>query len=142
MLASREMSTSLLRGSVRNLRFQRFALRVMDGLDKGKEHICNSAAEISVGTAESNTLVLTDPTVSRYHFVLNVDSQGVQLRDLGSTNGTTLGGFRVGSAYLKAGAVLTVGMTRIRYDELAEQLDEQLSEDEFFGRALGRSVAM
>jgi DNA-binding NtrC family response regulator len=142
MLASREMSTSLLRGSVKNMRFQRFALRVLDGLDKGKEHICNSAAEVSVGTAESNSLVLTDPTVSRYHFVLNVDSQGIQLRDLGSTNGTTLGTFRVGVAYLKPGAVLTVGMTRIRYDELAEQLDEPLSDDEFFGRALGRSVAM
>ncbi|HUS33630.1 MAG TPA: FHA domain-containing protein, partial [Kofleriaceae bacterium] len=136
------MSTSLLRGSVKELRFQRFALRVLDGLDKGKEHVCTSAAEVSVGTAESNALVLSDPTVSRYHFVLQVDPQGVQLRDLGSTNGTTLGGFRVGSAYLKSGAVLTVGMTRIRYDEMSEQLDEPLSDDEFFGRALGRSVAM
>ena len=117
------MSTSLLRGSVKELRFHRFALRVLDGLDKGKEHVCNSAADVSVGTAESNQLVLTDPTVSRYHFVLHVDPTGVQLRDLGSTNGTTLGTYRVGSAYLKSGAVLTVGMTRIRYDELAEQLD-------------------
>jgi DNA-binding NtrC family response regulator len=136
------MSTSLLRGSVKELRFHRFALRVVDGLDKGKEHVSSSAADVSVGTAESNQLVLTDPTVSRYHFVLHVDPQGVQLRDLGSTNGTTLGTYRVGSAYLKSGAVLTVGMTRIRYDELAEQLDEPLSDEEFFGRALGRSVAM
>ena len=142
MLASSRMSTSLLRGSVKELRFQRFALRVIDGLDKGKEHICNSAAEVSVGTAASNELVLTDPTVSRYHFVLHVGPQGVELRDLGSTNGTTLGNFRVGSAFLKAGAVITVGMTRMRYDELAEQLDEPLSDDTFFGRALGRSVAM
>jgi len=142
MLASSRMSTSLLRGAVKELRFQRFALRVLDGLDKGKEHVCNSAAEVSVGTAESNALVLADPTVSRYHFVLHVGPQGVELRDLGSTNGTTVGNYRVGSAFLKPGAVITVGMTRIRYDELAEQLDEPLSDDEFFGRALGRSVAM
>jgi DNA-binding NtrC family response regulator len=136
------MSTSLLRGNVKELRFQRFALRVIDGPDKGKEHVCASAAEVSVGTADSNSLVLTDPTVSRFHFVLQVGPQGVQLRDLESTNGTTLGGFRVGSAYLKHGAVITLGMTRLRYDELGEQLDEPLSDSEFFGRALGRSVAM
>ena len=71
------MSTSLLRGSVKDFRFHRFALRVLDGMDKGKEYICTSAAEVSVGTAESNTLVLTDPTVSGFHFVVTVDPQGV-----------------------------------------------------------------
>ena len=76
------MGTSLLRGSVREFRFHRFVLRVVDGLDKGREHVCTSAAEISVGTAESNTLVLTDPTVSGHHFVLQVSPQGVLLRDL------------------------------------------------------------
>jgi transcriptional regulator with PAS, ATPase and Fis domain len=136
------MTTSLLRGSVKEFRFHRFVLRVIDGIDKGREHICSSAAEVSVGTAESNALVLSDPTVSRYHFVLQVGPQGVQLRDLDSTNGTTLGGFRVGTAYLTSGAMITVGMTKLRYDELAEQLDEPLSESDHFGRALGKSVAM
>jgi len=136
------VSTSLLRGSVKDFRFHRFALRVIDGLDKGKEYVCSSAAEVSVGTGESNSLVLTDPTVSRYHFVLQVGPQGVQLRDLDSTNGTMLGAFRLGIAFLNSGAIITLGMTRLRYDELAEQLDESLSEDDFFGRALGRSVAM
>ena len=136
------VSTSLLRGSVKDFRFHRFALRVVDGLDKGKEYVCTSAAEVTVGTAASSSLVLTDPTISRYHFLLQVGPQGVQLRDLDSTNGTMLGGFRVGSAYLNSGAIITLGMTRLRYDELAEQLDEPLSDDDFFGRALGRSVAM
>jgi transcriptional regulator with GAF, ATPase, and Fis domain len=136
------MGTSLLRGSVREFRFHRFVLRIVEGLDKGREHVCSSAAEISVGTAESNTLVLTDPTVSGHHFVLQVSPQGVLLRDLDSTNGTMIGTLRVGTAYLAAGAIISLGMTRIRYDELAEQLDEPLSEDDYFGRAIGRSVAM
>ena len=136
------MSTSLLRGSVKQFRFQRFALRVTEGLDKGKEHVSSSADEVSVGTAESNSLVLTDPTISRYHFVLQVSPQGVMLRDLDSTNGTTLGGFRVGTAYLKPGAIISLGMTKLRYDELGEQLDEPLSDNDFFGRALGKSIAM
>src|ERR1051326_5468759 len=123
------VSTSLLRGSVKELRFHRFVLRVVDGPDKGKEYTCASAAEVSVGTAASNSLVLTDPTVSGYHFVLHVLPEGVQLRDLDSTNGTMLGAFRIGSAYVTSGATITLGMTKIRYDELAEQLGAPLSED-------------
>ncbi len=136
------VTTSLLRGNVKQFRFQRFALRVVDGPDKGKDFTCTSAAEVTVGTAASNSLVLTDPTVSGYHFVLQVGPQGVLLRDLDSTNGTMLGAFRVGSAYVTSGAVITIGMTKLRYDELAAQLDEPLSDDDYFGRALGRSIAM
>jgi DNA-binding NtrC family response regulator len=136
------VSTSLLRGSVKEFRFHRYVLRVIDGMDKGREHVATSADEVSVGTAESNVLCLTDPTVSRYHFVLQVSPQGVLLRDLGSTNGTQLGNFRVESAYLAHGAVMSLGMTKLRYEEMTEQLHEPLSEDDFFGRAFGRSVAM
>jgi DNA-binding NtrC family response regulator len=74
--------------------------------------------------------------------VLQVSPQGVLLRDLDSTNGTTVAGFRVGTAYLQSGAVIAIGMTKLRYDELGEQLDEPLSDDDAFGRAIGRSVAM
>ena len=141
-MASVSTSTSLLRGSTKEFRFHRYVLRVIDGMDKGKEYVADSAAEVSVGTAPSNTLVLVDPTVSRCHFVLQVNPQGVVLRDLGSTNGTQLGSFRVDSAYLAHGAVISLGMTRIRYEQMTEQLDEPLSNEDFYGRALGRSVAM
>jgi DNA-binding NtrC family response regulator len=136
------MGTSLLPGKVREFRFHRFALRVIEGPDKGREHVSSSASELSVGTAESNTLVLTDPTVSRHHVALQVGPDGVLLRDLDSTNGTNVGGVRVGSAYLKSGVTIGVGITKLRYDELAEQLHEPISEDDHFGRALGRSLAM
>ncbi len=136
------MGTSLLPRNVREFRFHRFALRVIEGPDKGREHVSSSASELAVGTAESNTLVLTDPTVSRHHFVLQVGPDGVLLRDLDSTNGTQVSGLRVGSAYLKSGVTIGVGITKLRYDELAEQLQEPISEDDHFGRALGRSLAM
>ncbi len=136
------MGTSLLPGKVKEFRFHRFALRVIEGPDKGREHISSSASELTVGTAESNTLVLTDPTISRHHFVLQVGPDGVLLRDLDSTNGTMVAGLRVNGAYLKSGVVISAGITKLRYDELAEQLRESISEDDHFGRALGRSVAM
>jgi DNA-binding NtrC family response regulator len=115
---------------------------VIDGVDKGREHVSTSGAEVSVGSAPSNTLVLTDPTVSRHHFVLQIGPDGVVVRDLDSTNGTAVAGYRVGSAYLKPGATITVGLTTLRFDELADEIREPLSEVDYFGRAIGRSVAM
>ncbi|HUJ63085.1 MAG TPA: FHA domain-containing protein, partial [Kofleriaceae bacterium] len=136
------MGTSLLPGKVKEFRFHRYALRVVEGPDKGREHVSSSAAELSVGTADSNGLVLTDPTVSRHHFVLQVSPEGVLLRDLDSTNGTQVAGLRVHGAYLKSGVTIHLGITKLRYDELPEQLQESVSEDDHFGRALGRSLAM
>ena len=133
--------TTLLPGDVRELRVRRFALRVIDGPDKGGECL-SSGPELAVGSAASNDLVLTDPTVSRHHFVLQVGPDGVILRDLDSTNGTTLAGYRVGSAHLKPGAILGLGLTTLRLDDLAEEIREPLSELAQFGRAIGRSIGM
>jgi transcriptional regulator with GAF, ATPase, and Fis domain len=134
--------TSLLRGNVRELRFRKFVLRVIEGIDRGREFASATGGEVSVGLAENNSLVLTDPTVSRYHFVIQVSPDGVVLRDLDSTNGTTVGGYRVGSAYLKEGATIGLGMTTLRYDEVAGEIREPLGDAEAFGRAIGRSYAM
>jgi transcriptional regulator with GAF, ATPase, and Fis domain len=142
MADSSGFRTSLLPGNVRELRFRRFVLRVIDGIDRGREYASESGGEVSVGSAENNTLALTDPTVSRYHFVIQVNPDSVVLRDLDSTNGTTVGGYRVGSAYLKAGATIGLGMTTLRYDEVAGEIREPLSDAEAFGRAIGRSYAM
>ena len=48
----------------------------------------------SVGSHPSNDLVIDDRKVSRFHFELEVSSEGVWLRDLGSRNGTTVDSVR------------------------------------------------
>nr|HEX4319093.1 sigma 54-interacting transcriptional regulator [Kofleriaceae bacterium] len=134
--------TTVLPGAVRELRLRRFTLRVTEGIDRGKEFASTDGRDVTVGSAENNTLALADPTVSRYHFVLQVGPDGIVMRDLDSTNGTTVAGFRVGTAWLKPGATIGLGMTTIRYDELAGDIREPLSDIEQFGRAIGRSYAM
>ncbi len=128
-------------GRVSEFRFRRFRLRVVDGKDRGKEQI-SSGSELSVGTAAGNHLVLTDPTVSRHHAVIEAKPQGFLLRDLDSTNGSTLAGYRVGWAYLKPGAVIGAGGTLLRFDVLEEEASEPVSPEERFGRVTGRSLAM
>jgi CRP-like cAMP-binding protein len=48
-------------------------------------------SQLRIGRADDNDLVLADPTVSRYHAVIRWDKQGVELEDLGSVNGVSIG---------------------------------------------------
>jgi DNA-binding NtrC family response regulator len=114
---------------------------VTDGPDRGAERVCDGA-ELAVGTARANHLVLTDPAVSRHHFVLAVTPLGVHLRDLGSTNGTFLAGHRLEAAYVKSGSVIVVGVSTLRFDSLEEEIREPLSAEDRVGAAIGSSVAM
>ena len=102
----------------------------------------DQAGEISCGSAAGNHLVLNDPTVSRYHFVIAATPRGAHLRDAGSTNGVLISGNRIESAYLESGATLQLGLTTLRFEHGDAQVEEPLSSDDRFGRALGRSVAM
>jgi len=85
---------------------------------------------------------LHDPSVSRHHCVLEVGAEGVLLRDLGSTNGTTLGGSRIITAFASPGAVIGVGQSLLSFERTHRHLEEPLSDEPQFGEVLGQSVAM
>ena len=125
----------------RELRFPRFRLTVIDGPDRERVHD-GGAAEVSIGTAPANALVLSDPAVSRHHLAILPAPRGVLVRDLGSTNGTTINGVAIERAYLAPGAVIGVGATRIRFEAQGGEDRAPLSADPRWGRALGASEAM
>jgi DNA-binding NtrC family response regulator len=77
-------------------------------------------AEIRVGKAPSNDLCLADPTVSRFHCVVEHTQRGLLLRDLGSFNGTQVGGCHVESAYLTPEVPIQLGNTVLRLVETDE----------------------
>ncbi|MFC8451955.1 FtsK/SpoIIIE domain-containing protein [Kitasatospora sp. NPDC057223] len=67
-------------------------LRVIGGPDAGGVHRLHGR-EISVGRSSEADVPLDDPDVSRLHLALHLAADGqVTVRDLGSTNGTTLDG--------------------------------------------------
>jgi len=74
---------------VRTLRVE-----VLEGPDAGAWRVA-AAETLTIGTAEGNDLVLTDPTVSRFHLELAARGDGIQVVDHGSTNGTLAVGVRV-----------------------------------------------
>ena len=135
------VSTQAIGGRPDAFTYRRLRLRVIDGPDRGAM-VEDQGGEIACGTAPGNTLVLTDPTVSRYHFVISATPKGAHLKDAGSTNGIQIGMNRIESGYLESGATLVIGLTTLRFEHGDNEVEEALSSDDRFGRALGRSVAM
>jgi DNA-binding NtrC family response regulator len=120
---------------------QRARLTVTRGPDKGRELELEGRA-VQVGSGPSCDLVLTDPTVSTTHFSVEPGPHGLLLHDLGSTNGTQVDGYRVGSIYLPKTAQIDAGETRIKLSSSGEELEIPLSSRTRFGKLLGGSSAM
>jgi len=63
----------------------RFRVHVVHGPDLG--YACTSdGEEMTIGTDKSCDLRLSDPAVSRHHCAVVVHAEGIQIRDLDSTN--------------------------------------------------------
>ena len=72
-----------------------------------------------VGRALNSDIPVFDPTISRRHAEVSCDAGGVQVRDLGSSNGTFLNGQKIDSARLAPGDVVTFGKVAFRLKETA-----------------------
>jgi DNA-binding NtrC family response regulator len=101
-----------------------------------------SAPLLRVGTRKGNDLVVEDPTVSRLHFEIVIDGIGHRLRDLGSTNGTYVDGYRVTDIYLKGGSVIRAGRVELAVELLDEETSVPASSADRFGPVIGQSLAM
>ena len=103
-------------GGAPGLPVRALTVEVLSGPDAGAREVAESET-LTVGTAEGNDLVLSDPTVSRYHLELVRGSEGVRVVDHASTNGTLFEGARLETAMVPAGAVLGLGRTTLRVGE-------------------------
>ncbi|WP_329547303.1 FHA domain-containing protein [Streptomyces sp. NBC_01356] len=91
-------------------------LQVIAGPDAGGVHLLHGG-QIRIGRSADADVPLDDPDVSRLHCAVTVTPEGrVSVADLGSTNGTTLNGTRVGTRPVRfaPGALLRVGESALR----------------------------
>ncbi len=123
------------------LSVRRARLQVSSGPDAGAE-VASSAEKLTIGSAPGNDLVLSDPTVSRFHAELVREPSGYRLRDLESTNGTKVDHVRVGDAYVVDGCTLVFGNTSVRFSLVAEQDVVPLHPEPRFGRLVSESAVM
>lgn len=116
-------------------------LRVTRGPQSGTECILDRRL-IYVGSAPDNDLVLDDASVSRTHVRIEGERGGHRVRDLGSKNGTWLGGTRIVEAFLAGPTALRVGATELAFEPLDETHEVALSREPKFGDLLGESAEM
>lgn len=118
-----------------------FSVDVISGPDAGLQ-VRSEDLRLVVGTHRSADLVLSDPTVSRFHLELSVDRDALSLRDLGSKNGTVVDSIELDSARLRGPTILALGETELRVDLLAETVELKLAPQEHFGKLVGVSQTM
>jgi len=116
-------------------------VRVIEGPDRGSE-VTVDRARMTIGRARGNDLVLTDPMISAIHLEIAPGPEGVVVKDLGSTNGTWLGGNRVREVVLLGEAELRLGSTVLAFSTLSTVMPVEVSGESRFGRLLGASAAM
>lgn len=75
----------------------------------GDRHALRPDATTRLGRALDNDIVVSDASASRYHATIEAVNGGFRLRDLGSQNGTFIGGTRVTDAPLGNGDSVRIG---------------------------------
>ncbi len=99
------------------------------------------ADPIIVGRNAACQLVLDDGKVSAVHAEFQAHEQGVRVRDLGSRNGTFVGGVRVGEIYLLSSTKLRLGETELQFEPLRPERIT-VSAIPTFGRLVAHSAGM
>jgi DNA-binding NtrC family response regulator len=94
-----------------------------------------------VGRDPAAGIVLADPEVSAFHCELRAVSEGILVKDLGSTNGTFLGPVRVREAIVATPSELGVGRSRVFIEPQARRRVEVGYADRF-GPLVGNSPRM
>jgi transcriptional regulator with GAF, ATPase, and Fis domain len=117
----------------------RVRLVVTAGKDAGTTLDFDRRARI--GARRLADLVLRDAKVSGLHCEVTAGDE-VRVRDLGSKNGTYLGGFRVIEAVVPLGETISVGDTRVRVVPLDDSVEVNLHPDDQFHGVIGRSAMM
>lgn len=90
-------------------------LNILSGELSGSSYRLNKG-RVRIGRAAENDIVLADPKVSRFHAEIERIREGYVLRDLGSTNGTLIGGRRVRERLLENGDILSLGDVKMRFE--------------------------
>ena len=120
---------------------EKLRVLVLSGPDQGKQ-LQLERGTYFIGKAPTCDLVLSDSAVSRQHLELQVTAAGIQVKDLGSTNGSFFGGARFSLVTVGPGAVITVGGSELKLATVERSHAIMPSTRERFGALLGPSLKM
>lgn len=75
------------------------SLKYLYHLDSGRNFLLEEGAELTIGRAFDNRVVIDAPFVSRHHAAIGWKNRHLYIRDLHSTNGIVINGIPVFDAY-------------------------------------------
>lgn len=111
---------------------EQFTLECVRGARRGRSYPFPGCGTFHLGRRRDCALPIPDAAVSANHCVLLADGRDLWLRDLGSTNGTQVGGEDVKEVLLRDGDILTLGRScvfRLRIQQGVSREDEALIEE-------------
>jgi transcriptional regulator with AAA-type ATPase domain len=114
---------------------RRIKLRVLNGPQAGAEYALDRK-HVRVGRSRTADVTIEDESVSGQHFDLRITAEGIEVTDLGSTNGTSLFGRRIRSVFILPGDVVLAGACSIQLvgvDEIAVDEVDELRDDGLVG---------
>jgi DNA-binding NtrC family response regulator len=122
---------------------KRNVMAVRKGLLRPKhgEPVPVDDAPLLIGRNPQCHVVLDDAEVSGAHCEVRAGAEGLLLRDLGSKNGTFVGGLRVREAWLTAACTIRIGGSAIDFEPLGREHAE-LASVERFGPLIGATAVM
>jgi adenylate cyclase len=85
---------------------------------------------VVVGRGVMSDIALYDPTISRRHAELTAGPDGVHVRDLGSSNGTSVNGARIAIGLMQPGDSITFGKVVFQLEEVPETGPERRRPDQ------------
>jgi diguanylate cyclase (GGDEF)-like protein len=106
-------------------------LRMVAGINAGQVFALERAESI-VGRGREASVRIEDAGVSRLHTkIVKLEGDRLRVEDLGSTNGTWVGGERIKSAEISAGEVVQIGPNVVLSFSLVDEVEERLSRQLF-----------
>lgn len=88
-------------------------LELVGGEQMGRRVVLNKP-QLTIGRMKAD-MMLGDVKISRQHATIELTDQGFRFTDLGSTNGSFINGQQVKTQFLKAGDIIRVGGTLIKF---------------------------
>ncbi|MFO0740140.1 MAG: sigma 54-interacting transcriptional regulator [Labilithrix sp.] len=121
-----------------------FILRVTHGVDAGQSLLLDWSKRSSylIGQGPLCDLRLRDLRVSRRHLEIAPAAALLRATDLGSSNGTAVGGLRIVQALLAGGELIVIGDTQLRIARAPIAAPVLPSSRRGFGRVVGASFEM
>jgi len=118
-----QVSRSMATKQMRSITSPKACFVVMGGMDVGRI-IALEEPVIIIGRDAKCSVVFQDDGVSRFHLEVRSESaDSVIIRDLGSTNGTFMGGKQISKAKLHDGAKILIGRRTILKFTFLDELD-------------------